>query len=75
MILQIRSLKELLWCLVGAAVARQANVSRAHVLRESLPATHSIDNVVVTMDARIDTLLPLAVLFAVITTRLRIEGL
>ena len=60
---------------IGGAVAGKTELFGPVGWRKSLPFTHGVDDVDVSMDASVDTLLPAAVTHTVIAARVGIEGL
>jgi len=60
------SLEELLGGHIGGTVAWKTELFGAIGWRKSLPFTHGVDDVNVTMDASVDTFLPAAILHTII---------
>lgn len=67
------SLNELLG-LLGSAVGAETKHGGVLVLRETHPAAHGVDDVLVTVDASELTLLPVATITGVVAARVRLEG-
>ena len=60
---------------VRATVGRETELFRTVGLAETLPVAHGVDDVHVTMHTGVNTLLPLAINFAIIAARVGVEGL
>jgi hypothetical protein len=59
----------------SSAVARQTQVRGASLCCKTLPLSHSLDDTVVTMNASVDSLLPLAIDRASVPTSVRVVSL